>query len=103
MFTDFGNVWTLRRQPLSADLTPEQRQQQQVRQQQSGFAFNSFYRQFAVGSGIGFRFDFTFLILRLDVATKVYDPTAPGNKWAIRHFSFREDQTAFNLGIGYPF
>ena len=87
-FTDFGNVWTLRSNP-----------------QQPGaqFQVSDFYRQFAVGSGFGFRFDFTFLILRLDVATKVYDPTAPGSKWAIRKFSFREDQTAFNLGIGYPF
>ncbi|MBT9394177.1 BamA/TamA family outer membrane protein [Hymenobacter sp. NST-14] len=88
LFTDFGNVWTLRANP-----------------QQPGaqFQLREFYRQLAVGSGFGFRFDFTFLILRLDVATKVYDPTAPGSKWAIRRFSFREDQTAFNLGIGYPF
>ena len=56
-----------------------------------------------MGSGFGLRFDFDFLILRLDIATKVYDPTAPGSKWAIRKFSLREDQSAFNLGIGYPF
>ena len=87
-FTDFGNVWTLRSNPQRPG---------------AQFQVNDFYRQFAVGSGFGFRFDFTFLILRLDVATKVYDPTAPGSKWAIRKFSFREDQTAFNLGIGYPF
>lgn len=87
LFTDFGNVWTIRQDPREG----------------AQFKLNNFYRQFAVGSGIGFRFDFTFLILRLDVATKVYDPTAPKNKWAIRKFSLAEDQTAFNLGIGYPF
>ncbi|WP_019946812.1 translocation and assembly module lipoprotein TamL [Hymenobacter aerophilus] len=87
IFTDFGNVWTLRSDPRPG----------------AEFRFNKFYQQFAVGSGFGFRFDFSFLIMRLDVATKVYDPTAPGSKWAIRNFSFREDQTAFNLGIGYPF
>ncbi|RIY06371.1 hypothetical protein D0T11_18925 [Hymenobacter rubripertinctus] len=88
LFTDVGNVWALR---------------PNAQQPGAQFKVNEFYRQLAVGSGFGFRFDFTFLILRLDVATKVYDPTAPGSKWAIRKFSFREDQTAFNLGIGYPF
>ncbi|OWP64040.1 hypothetical protein CDA63_06130 [Hymenobacter amundsenii] len=87
VFTDFGNVWTLRSDPRPG----------------AQFALGKFYRQFAVGSGFGFRFDFSFLIMRLDVATKVYDPTAPGSKWVIRDFSFRENQTAFNLGIGYPF
>ncbi|SET35401.1 translocation and assembly module lipoprotein TamL [Hymenobacter actinosclerus] len=87
VFTDFGNVWTLRSDPRPG----------------AQFRFNQFYRQFAVGSGFGFRFDLSFLIMRLDIATKVYDPAAPGSKWAIRNFSFREDQTAFNLGIGYPF
>ena len=87
LFTDFGNVWTLRNDPRPG----------------AEFKLDKFYRQFAVGSGIGFRFDFDFLILRLDVATKVYDPSASGSKWVIRKFSLREDQSAFNLGIGYPF
>ncbi|MBC6605860.1 BamA/TamA family outer membrane protein [Hymenobacter sp. BT188] len=91
VFTDAGNVWTLQSDPRSnAQFKPDQ-----------------FWKQFAVGSGVGIRLDFSFLILRLDVATKVYDPTAPdGEKWAIRNFKFlgkSEDQTAFNLGIGYPF
>jgi outer membrane protein assembly factor BamA len=89
LFTDFGNVWSLR---------PDQRDG-------ARFNVNSFYREFAVGSGFGLRFDFSFLILRLDIATKVYDPTAPGNKWAIRNFNVfnGQNQTALNLGIGYPF
>ncbi|RPD45866.1 hypothetical protein DNI29_17100 [Hymenobacter sediminis] len=103
VFTDFGNVWIIRNQPIDPNQTQTQRDQQQQRQRESTFRFNNFYRKFAIGSGIGFRFDFTFLILRLDVATKIYDPTAPDSKWVIRKFSLAEDQTAFNLGIGYPF
>ncbi|WP_022824990.1 BamA/TamA family outer membrane protein [Hymenobacter norwichensis] len=89
LFTDFGNVWNLRRVGPTA----------------SQFNANRFYKEFAVGSGFGLRFDFTFLILRLDVATKVYDPTAPGSKWSIRDFTIfnNRNQTALNLGIGYPF
>ncbi|SHJ53083.1 Outer membrane protein assembly factor BamA [Hymenobacter daecheongensis DSM 21074] len=88
LFTDFGNVWTLN----DDNLRPG-----------AQFQANRFYRQFAVGSGVGVRFDFTFLILRLDVATKVYDPTALGNKFVISRFSLSDNQTAFNIGIGYPF
>jgi len=96
VFTDFGNVWSLQRN--------ENRQGAQ-------FKVNEFYKQFAVGSGIGIRLDFTFLILRLDIATKVYDPTADGSNWVLRKFNLRsgntttnqDAQTAFNLGIGYPF
>ncbi|WP_139252461.1 translocation and assembly module lipoprotein TamL [Hymenobacter psychrotolerans] len=90
VFTDFGNVWAIR----PDDERPG-----------AQFNFSRFYRELAVSSGFGLRFDFTFLILRLDVATKVYDPTAPGSKWAVRKASLfgSQDQTAFNLGIGYPF
>jgi outer membrane protein assembly factor BamA len=63
-FTDFGNVWT-----LQDDGRPG-----------AQFKPQTFYRELAVGSGIGIRFDFTFLILRLDIAAKVYDPTAPSGQ-----------------------
>jgi hypothetical protein len=88
LFTDFGNIWTL--QPDAARPGAE-------------FQFNTFAKQFAVGSGIGIRFDFTFLILRFDIATKVYDPTNP-EPWTIRNvLSQTRNQTALNIGIGYPF
>ena len=90
VFTDFGNVWSL-----------------QPNEDRPGarFGVNTFYRQIAVGSGAGVRFDFTFLILRLDVATRLFDPTAPaGQRWALRYLgSGSKNPTAFNLGIGYPF
>ena len=90
VFTDVGNVWSLNPSDDRAG---------------ARFHFNTFYRQIAVGSGIGLRFDFTFLILRLDVATRVFDPTAPvGEEWALRNFNnSHKNPTAFNLGIGYPF
>ena len=90
LFTDFGNVWSLNPSDDRAG---------------ARFHFDTFYRQIAVGSGLGLRFDFTFLILRLDVATRIFDPTAPtGEQWALRNFNdSRKNPTAFNLGIGYPF
>ena len=89
LFTDFGNVWTTQ----SDDDRPG-----------AEFRLDRFYRQFAVGSGFGIRMDFTFLILRFDVATKVYDPTATDDPWRIKR-ALREttNQTIVNIGIGYPF
>ena len=93
-FADFGNVWGLQ----------ERKKDGEYLRPGAQFQLNSFYRQIAVGSGIGIRFDFTFLILRLDVATKIYDPTAPfQGRWALRNFDTSANPIAFNLGIGYPF
>ena len=95
VFTDFGNVWGLQelKKPDGEYVRPG-----------AQFKINEFYRQLAVGSGLGVRFDFTFLILRLDAAIKVYDPTAPlADRWALRNFNSDVNPIAFNLGIGYPF
>jgi hypothetical protein len=89
LFTDFGNVWAL---------------QDDANRPGAQFQLGSFYKQFAVGSGFGIRMDFTFLILRFDIATKVYDPTELGQPWrlknAVRHV---DNQTVVNVGLGYPF
>ncbi|QKG56364.1 BamA/TamA family outer membrane protein [Hymenobacter sp. BRD128] len=89
LFTDFGNVWAL---------------QPDTNRPGAEFLFDRFYKQFAVGSGFGLRMDFTFLILRFDIATKVYDPTETAAPWrlqnALRHV---DNQTVVNVGLGYPF
>ncbi len=89
LFTDFGNVWTL---------------QPDANREGAEFLFDRFYKQFAVGSGFGIRMDFTFLILRFDIATKVYDPTETGQPWRIRNaLKHTDNQTVINVGLGYPF
>ena len=94
-FTDFGNVWGLQE--------VKNRNGEYIRRG-AQFQLDTFYKQIAVGSGLGIRFDFTFLILRLDVATKIYDPTAPRTqRWALRNFNSTANPISFNLGSGYPF
>ena len=95
IFTDFGNVWGFQeRQDANGNYLRPGAQ----------FQLNTFYKQIAVGSGLGIRFDFTFLILRLDLATRVYDPNAPAaGRWALRNFDSTANPITFNLGIGYPF
>lgn len=94
VFADAGNVWNLQK-----DL------------KRPGSEFNAlFLRQLAIGGGFGIRFDFSFLIIRVDVATKLYNPafSTEGERWQIRNISFSKPfgvkgQTLVNLGIGYPF
>lgn len=73
------------------------------------FRWDRFYKEIAVGVGIGLRMDFDFLVIRLDLATKAVDPSKPeGERWVFDNVSFknpfgRRGQTVFNFGIGYPF
>jgi len=76
----------------------------------AGFS-KDFYREFAMDTGIGFRLNFSFLIIRFDVATKVFDPAEQrGERFVLDHFRLNSNtlnsknmQNSFNLGIGYPF
>lgn len=103
-FIDAGNVWLLK---------------EDITRPNAEFEFNRFYREIAVGAGVGVRLDFDFFIIRLDTGVKIKDPSEPlgrDNGWVIKHLfddAWKEDyKTAynrkypfpnFNLGIGYPF
>lgn len=57
-------------------------------------------KQIAIGSGFGARYDFNFLVLRLDVGFKTHEPYLNGNKW-FKNFNF--NNAVYNIGINYPF
>ena len=57
-------------------------------------------KQLAIGSGFGARYDFNFLVLRLDVGFKTHEPYLNGNKW-FKNFNF--NNAVYNIGINYPF
>ncbi|WP_205500765.1 translocation and assembly module lipoprotein TamL [Rufibacter psychrotolerans] len=103
LFVDAGNVWLF--QERNTNPNPN------IYEFRPGakFELNRFYKELAVGTGFGVRLDFTFAILRFDVATKLYDPAMPqGNRFVINQFRSdrifgNTNQTTFNLGIGYPF
>ena len=54
----------------------------------------------AVGSGFGLRYDFKFLIARLDLGFKVHEPYLDNNRW-FKNFDF--SSSVLNIGINYPF
>ena len=88
-FTDVGNVWL---NPKSKPLVDSD--------QETTFAPGN--RNPGWDAGIGFRFDFSFLILRLDIAQQLYSPDIG---WVLERFpgDIGGDRAQFNLGIGYPF
>ena len=66
------------------------------------FKFDSFYKQLAADAGIGFRFDFSFLLFRFDAAAPIVNPAYPeGERWRIKKLQFKD--FILNFGIGYPF
>ncbi len=86
LFIDAGNIWDITNSPLTS----------------SQAKFNSFHslKGIAVGSGFGARYDFGFLIFRLDAGFKTYEPYNLGNKW-FRNYNF--NRAVYNIGINYPF
>jgi outer membrane protein assembly factor BamA len=91
LFVDAGNVWTF----------------EDGQRPGSSFDIRRFYKEIAIGAGIGGRFDFTFLLLRLDVGFRIYDPALPqGYRWFTQYNTDSitgVDKVIFNLAIGYPF
>lgn len=94
VFLDAGNIWLLRKD--------------EERRQGGEFQADKFLNQLAIGTGVGLRFDFTYFILRADLAFPLRNPTFPtGNRWLIDDISFskkwRQDNLVLNIAIGYPF
>lgn len=87
LFIDAGNIWTIK----SYDSQPN-----------GLFEWNKFYKEIAVATGIGLRFDLSFLIIRLDAGTRVYDPAKEDNKFVLFKGKFFKN-SALHFAIGYPF
>lgn len=93
LFVDAGNIWLLNNNP-----------------EKSGSQFSkNFMNEIAVGVGAGLRFDFSFLVLRTDLAFPIRKPyLTDGKHWILDQINFgsgswRKENLVFNLAIGYPF
>ena len=93
LFVDAGNIWLVNKD---------------VNKPGSQFS-KDFLQEIAVGVGAGLRFDFSFLVLRTDLAFPIRKPyLTDGQRWVLDQVSFgsgswRKDNLVFNLAIGYPF
>lgn len=86
-FVDAGNIWLLRKDPAKPN---------------GDFQADRFYKEIAIGSGLGLRWDLSFFVLRLDAAVPIRDPKyAENDRWM---FDKRPlTKIILNFGIGYPF
>lgn len=92
VFVDAGNVWTLNKR---------KRAEAQVEDDPGLFQFNNFYKSIALNWGVGLRLDLDFVLLRLDMGMKLYDPM--DQKWRMPKKWLKQDGYAVHFGIGYPF
>jgi outer membrane protein insertion porin family len=94
-FIDAGNVWKWH--PINL---PE-------KINKSNFEMGRFYKEIAVGTGFGVRWDLNFFLFRFDWGIKVVDPSrAVGDRYVLDKFSLKRNQQYglnLNFGIGYPF
>ncbi len=90
LFADAGNIWTIH---------------EDTDRPGSQFDFNRFYKEIAIGGGVGLRFDLKFLILRTDMGIKLRDPQLPDYpKWILSRRNLNwEDDFTLSFSIGYPF
>ncbi|PLX07876.1 MAG: hypothetical protein C0596_09045 [Marinilabiliales bacterium] len=89
LFLDAGNIWAIDENDNRVGAL---------------FAWDRFYREIALGTGFGTRFDFSFFIIRFDFGVPLYDPVYPeGERWLGTFNTFELSDFTFNFGIGYPF
>jgi outer membrane protein assembly factor BamA len=87
LFLDMGNIWSLK------DNRPG-----------TEFSLSRFYKEIAVGTGAGLRYDFSFVILRVDLGIKLHDPSLnTGSRWISAGNLLQKDNINFAFAVGYPF
>jgi hypothetical protein len=86
LFVDAGNIWDITNSIFS--------------EEEAKFTGFESLQDIAVGSGFGIRYDFSFLVLRFDIAFKMHEPYLDGNRW-FQNYNF--SNAVYNIGINYPF
>lgn len=87
VFLDAGNVWLLREDEARPD---------------AKFTLDKFFDSIALGTGVGIRYDFDFLVLRLDMGIALHVPYDTSKKGYYNIPKFK-DGLGLHFAIGYPF
>ena len=107
-FIDIGNIWNIN--------DPSQNSTNEI----TKFEFKNLYKQIGLSAGYGFRFDFSYLILRTDFSFRFKRPESSdvNNGWKAPPIGFKDafqkifsknqrewryENFNFTVGINYPF
>lgn len=86
IFADAGNIWNVL---------------DNVTDEKATFKNISDLQDIALGTGIGFRYDLSFFVIRFDLGFKTYNPAyETGRRW-FQDYNF--GHSVLNFGINYPF
>jgi outer membrane protein assembly factor BamA len=94
LFIDAGNIWLVN---------------DDENRPGGKFDPDTFYTELAVGTGYGLRFDFSYVVLRFDMAFPMRKPWLPeGERWTFNSIdigssTWRKENIITNIAIGYPF
>lgn len=87
LFIDSGNVWLLKADSMRPG---------------GKLRGSTFFKDLAVGTGVGLRFDISMLVIRGDLGIGIHAPYDTGKRGYYNMTSFG-NSLAFHLAIGYPF
>jgi outer membrane protein assembly factor BamA len=89
LFLDAGNIWAINYKD---------------NREGAVFKIDQFYKQIAIGTGTGMRFDFTYFLFRLDLGLKLRDPSLPeGARFIPGNYPITSNDFNLSFAIGYPF
>lgn len=86
LFADAGNIWNVF---------------DDVEDPDAKFKGISSFKDIALGSGFGIRYDFTYFVFRADIGFKTYNPAEEDSKRWFRDYNFAN--SVLQIGINYPF
>lgn len=87
LFLDAGNIWLLKKDSSRPG---------------GALGEGNFFKEIALGTGAGLRFDMEMLVLRADLGIGIHAPYDTGKKGYYNMTSFK-NSLAFHIAIGYPF
>ena len=87
VFMDAGNIWLLREDPARPG---------------GQFKLSRFWKDIALGTGAGIRYDLSFLVVRFDVGVGLHVPYETSKRGYYNLPSFKRS-LGYHLAIGYPF
>jgi outer membrane protein assembly factor BamA len=86
LFSDLGNIW---------NVLDSEKDEKKI------FTGIKSLESLALGTGIGFRYDFKFFLIRLDIGFKTYNPASDKGKRWFKEYNWSE--SVIHFGINYPF